>query len=217
MRFYKLLVGKIEAVGHWLAERKWSDAAFDKAVTKINAIAERFEKRFDRLGDKDTTEMAICLDGSADAIGHDTMASADLVAEIRDHGSVTVGSGRATFTAAAEGDRAFAATDAFSEVSGADFVLQMDRTVTGTNWEMTQHRVLTIDFDFLDRENAVYVDIERQKHKNTDFDVTDGNVAAAEIDANVYAEDTLLDIYADAIAVEDAFSGSTIEAKLAIG
>ncbi len=217
MWLYGLISRKVKALGNWLADQSWSDAAVDQAFVKVDAIASWLDRITRYRPDRDDSPLSMSLDGSGEAIGRDTIATADLNANVTDHGSVSIGTGRASFFAAAEGERPYATTDAYSNVDGADFVLTFDRTVTGQNWESTQHSVIALDFAAFELRNPYAFTFERDLTSDTVFDVSEGNVATADFEAEVEAEDSVLDIYADALAIEDAFSGSSIEATLAIG
>lgn len=217
MQMQRFLSNKMDIIERWLWRQDWTDAVFDQVVAKVNQLADLADRKFGHLKAFDKTPLALSVDGSADAAGHDTVARAELSANITDHGSVAVGSGRSRFFAAAEEGTAYATSSASSDVSGADFVLRTSKTVTGDNWSLTEHRVIALDFDFLDLPKPRIHEIEKEIDLSQKASVGDGNIATADFDADVRAEDSYLDVYADAIAVEDAYSGSSITATLAIG
>uniref|UniRef100_A0A2A3K0Q8 Uncharacterized protein n=1 Tax=Alloyangia mangrovi TaxID=1779329 RepID=A0A2A3K0Q8_9RHOB len=157
------------------------------------------------------------IGGRAEAVGEHTIASADLRAKITDTDNASFAVASATFGAAAEGGAEFASTDAYCDVDGADFVFSRTVTTTGRNWEETTTKVIAVDFAFLENSRPIMVTPHSTYTVNSYHSVADGNVATADFDVKANAEDTLADVYAGVLAIEDTYSGSSIDAMLAIG
>lgn len=221
-------------VGKILDRGNWSDRAFERALDFLEKFVERVADggrnshpkghwgdrdsyRNDDQGDQPETSIEMEIGGTAEALGEHTLASAELQAEITDteHASFAIGSG--TFSAAAEGGAQYATTDAFCDVDGADFVFASTKTVTGKNWETTTTRVFAVDFAYLDMRNPLVITPECSYRVGSYKNVADGNVASVDFDVNVSGEHTNAEVQAGALAIEDIYSGSSIDATLAIG
>lgn len=198
-----------------------SDRAFDRLVDRIEKVATLYDKLFGWLPDVDRSPMAVALGGSADALGQDTVARADLRGDLADYGAVSVGVGRARFEARAEdgplNPQRLAFAEASSLVEGADFVVTLDRTVTGRNWETASHSYLAIDLAAVELDEPILYEVEVERQVRRARDVAEGNLADADVDVDARAESTLVDVDVDILAVEDTLSGSSVEAVLAIG
>lgn len=198
-----------------------AEAAFDKLVVEIGKLAKLYDTLFGWLPDVDRSPMAVALGGSAEALGQDTTAQAHLRAELTDYGAVTVGAGRARFEAAAEAgpmnDDAFAFAEASATIDGADFVVSLDRTVTGANWETASYAYLAIDLAAVELAEPIEFSYEVERQARRVRDVAEGNVADADVDAQAGAQDTLVDVDVELLAIEDTLSGSSVEAVLGIG
>jgi hypothetical protein len=198
-----------------------TDAGFDRVVDEIDKLAKLYDRFFGWLPDVDESPMAVALGGSADALGQNTRAEAHLQAELTDHGAVSVSVGRARFEAAAEAGPvnpdAFAFAEASAAIDGADFVIMLDRTVTGPNWAKASHAHIAIDLAALDLAEPIEFTFEVEREARRARDVAEGNVASTDVDAQAGSEDTFVDVEVDLLAVEDALSGSSVEAVLGIG
>ncbi|MBE9636208.1 hypothetical protein IQ782_05065 [Salipiger pacificus] len=219
----KFIYSQISSIAKMLNSNNWSDRMMDRAVDMLERLADRVEHLSGRISDNDgysgPFDSAIDMEigGSAQAAGEHTIASADLSAEITDTDNASIAVGNATFQAAAEGGAEFVTTDAYSNVSGADFVLSWTGTTSGKNWETTTTKVLAVDFAFYESNEPVIVAPDSDHHTHSYHNVADGNVATAEFDVTANAEDSLVDVYAGVLAIEDTYSGSAIDAFLAIG
>ncbi len=208
---------EFKSIERFLDRKKWVDSAFDKALERVEKLAETISKLFGWATDIDKSPIALTLEGSADAFGTDTVSRAELDANIVDYGSAAVAHGSASFRAAAEGGTEVALTDAFGEVSGADFVLQMDTDIQGENWAESTHRFIALDLDFLDFPDLTRVNVELAADADDRAHVGAGNIATATFDAAVDAPVGAVDVVAEVLAVEDVLSGSSLQATLAIG
>ena len=227
----RLISAQISSIGKMLNKSDWSDRIIDRAIDMLDRLADRIERltdRNDRISDRHhhqdhdndrpvETAIDMELGGSAEAVGEHTIASADLRAKLTDTDNASFAVTSSTFRAAAEGGAEFALTDAYCDVDGADFVFSRTVTTTGRNWETTTTKVIAVDFAFLDNGRPIMVTPHSTYTVNSYQSVADGNVATADFDVKANAEDTLADVYAGVLAIEDTYSGSSIDAMLAIG
>lgn len=192
------------------------DSVFDTAASRIETLGRKLSSW--TKDDKDATPMAVHLDGFADASGVDTVADADLWARMIDLEGATVAFGRAEFTAAARGGDELVAAEAFCEIDGADFVLKVSHSVSGRNFQSDKVSFFAIDLDCIDlADDPVELDLDLSARSSRSKAVAEGNLALAEFFAEVEAEDSFVDVFSDVLAVEDRFSGSSIQATLAVG
>ncbi|WP_194135505.1 hypothetical protein [Salipiger mangrovisoli] len=225
MEGHDLYSAVLARVSKILERGSWSDRALDRALDFLEDFVERAATghrggRLHSRCDEDArgeTSIDMVLGGSAEAVGEHTFASAELDAKIVDTGRASFAIGSASFLAAAEGGAQYATTDAFCEVDGADFVFTKTRTVTGKNWEETTTQVFAVDFADLTLRNPLIITPESSYRVGSYQHVSDGNVAEVDFDVEVRAEHTYADVYAGALTIEDSYSGSLIEATLAIG
>jgi len=213
----RFLANKFDVIGKWLSHQDWTDATFDKLVAKVNNITTQAEAKFGDMPPVDVSPLSLNLQGTADAAGYDTVATAHLTASITDSESVSVGLGEASFFAAAEEGAAYATTSASSDLSGADFEFCITTTVTGENWSLTENCVIAIDFDFFENSTSQAYEYNEEIISLEQESLGDGNVAMVDFVAEVSAYNSLVDVNADAIVIEDVYSGSSISAVLAIG
>ena len=201
------------------AQRK-PDLDFDALVDGVGRLATFYDRLFGWLPDRDRSPVSVSLGGSADAVGQNTVARTHLEASLVDYGAVSVGFGRARFEARAEAGPenpdALAFAEASSQVEGADFVVTLDRTVTGPNWEVASHAYFAVDLAAIELHDPIELSYEIERQSRRVRDVADGNVADAEVDAEARSDDTLVDLDLDLLAIEDTLSGSSVEAVLAI-
>lgn len=204
-------------VGAILDRGNWSDWAIGRAMDFLEGFAARLTGS--RHNPRDRLESAIDMEmgGSAEAVGEHTRATADLSAELRDTDAASFALGRATFKAAAEGGAEFAAAYSYCDVSGADFVFTRTTTRTGQNWEESTTKVFAVDFAYLDTGQPIMITPESSYSVNSYLSVANGNVADADFDVKVSGENSLADVSAGVLAIEDVYSGSSIDATLAIG
>lgn len=198
-----------------------SEEAFDAAVAKIDALAATVSRWMSRAPDRDETPMSMELHGSADAAGEHTEVDVDIDGALTDHGAVSVGVGRCVTRAAAEAGprnpQSVVDADAGSSVEGADFVLTLDHTEVGPNHTTATHALIAIDLAFYDAPCMIEIGAELDELDHEVIDVAEGNRARVAFDADIRGDDGLVDVVAQAVVVEDRFSGSTLDAMLAIG
>lgn len=201
--------------------RSASDETFDAAVAKINALAETASRWMSWAPERDESPMSMELYVSADAAGENTAVGVDIDGSLVDHGAISVGVGRCTAQSAAEAGEGnsmeVAEAEAGSVVDGADFVLAFDHLETGPNHAAATHAVVAIDFDFYEAPSPFGVDLDGHAFTDDVADLDEGNHASVSIDVDVSADDSLADVMAEALVIEDRFSGSSIDAMLAIG
>lgn len=217
MPSYRWFMNKIEAIAMRLERGPVSEAKFQKAVERIEALAEKAAAKLAAARDVDETPMAILVDGTAEAVGQNTHATGNLRASLTDYGALSVGVGYARFEAAACGGQEVAFADAGSLISGADLVLTADIRTTGRNWETAEHRFVAIDLDCVDLARPISFGVGVERTSRTAWSVAEGNLATAEFDVAVEAENSFADVTVDVLTVEDLYSGSTVEGALAIG
>ncbi len=182
----------------------------------------------------DPSALALVLGGEATAIGEDTLAVGSMSAELDTTGLLATMQGSASFVAVAEspGDEiAFATANSFGGLSGADFLLVFtsntqivdqgpDGSVAIATSEMTLYG---LDFDSIAAGGSTEADpmldplaeseLPATMDPATDdedlydlaFDI-EGNVAVLEITAEVSGPDTLLEVGASVLTVEDTLS-----------
>ncbi|MCA0939636.1 hypothetical protein LCM28_07100 [Salipiger pacificus] len=203
--------------GRMLEKGDWSDKAIALVVDYLEHLAETIAGALESPLDQYSSAMDVEIGGTAEAEGEHTRAKADLTAELSDteYGSFAVGSG--TFSAAAEGGAETATTNAFCDVDGADFVFTRTTTTTGENWSETRTQMIAVDFACIDMDSTLMITPESSYRLGTYQHVESGNVATVDFDVEVNATHSYAEVSTGAIAVEDTYSGSSIEATLAIG
>lgn len=212
-----MYLSALARVGSILERGNWSNRAIDLAVSFLEGIADRLSGSIRNPGERLESAIDVEMGGSAEAVGEHTIASADLKAEIVDSDLASFALGSATFKAAAEGGPEYATAYTYCDVSGADFVFTKTTTKSGANWEEATTKVFAVDFAYLDTGTPIYVTPEASYTYDNYKKVAGGNIATADFEVQVSAEDTLADVYASAVAIEDVYSGSSIDATLAIG
>ena len=172
----------------------------------------------------DTSPTISLLGGDGTAVGEDTLVDADIFSRLIDFGSVTVAFGTAKFSSAAVSDQdpAFAAATTFADVSGADFVFVFNKTVSassdcGTSYatETSTTTYIAIDFEEFDfREGQItynfysaltYLD-GCERCSGSRIPNIDGNVSMLEVDAQALGQNTLVDVLASILTIENQLS-----------
>lgn len=110
-----------------------------------------------------------------------------------------------------------AATNAYCDVEGADFVFTRTTTTTGENWSETRTQLIAVDFACIDTGSTLMITPENSYLLDSYQQVESGNLATVNFDVAVSATHTDADVSTGAIAIEDTYSGSSIDASLAIG
>ena len=200
-----------------LQKGDWSEKTIAMVVDYLEHLAETVAGSLGSASEQSSSAMDVEIGGTAEAGGEHTRASADLTAELSDtdYGSFAVGSG--TFFAAAEGGAETAATNAYCDVEGADFVFTRTTTTTGENWSETKTQLIAVDFACIDAGSTLMITPESSYLLDSYQQVESGNLATVNFDVAVSATHTDADISTGAIAIEDTYSGSSIDASLAIG
>jgi hypothetical protein len=192
----------------------------------------------------DTSGLAMVLGGEATAVGADTLAAADMMAQLDGTGLVATAEGAATFVAvaASPGDEiAFATADSFGGLSGADFqvVLTSNTQIIDQGPDesiavaSSSTALYGLDFDSTTASGSAGSDpmldpiAEDELPEITDPTSNDqsyldlgyeieGNVAVLDIAADASGQDTLLEIAASVLTVEDTLSTVTGEIIAAV-
>jgi hypothetical protein len=185
----------------------------------------------------DTTPMAAMIGGDGTAIGEDTLVDANIFSRLIDLGSVTIGFGTAVFNSAAvSGDgTAFASATTFADIAGADFVFIFNKTlsVDGSNCDVpyaTEYSTTTFiaidfeDFDFAEGPLTFdfydlygYLEGGCQSCGGRKVPNLDGNVALLDADVQALAQNTLADVLASVLTLEDQLSTVSAMAVSAVG
>ncbi|MBX9776822.1 MAG: hypothetical protein K2Y71_20780 [Xanthobacteraceae bacterium] len=213
----------IERQGKWLdVEIEIGSLDFD---FKLNA----------RQLQPDTTPIACVLGGDGAAIGVDTLVDADIFSRLIDLGAVTIAFGTAKFSSAAisDEDPAFAAATTFAEVAGADFVFVFNKTVStsgdcGPSYatETSTTSYIAIDFEGFDlKEGQIAFNFyDARAYLNgcgrcgqSDAPTIDGNVSMLDVDAQALGENTLVDVLASILTIEDHLSSVSAVTVSSVG
>jgi hypothetical protein len=193
----------------------------------------------------DSSGLALVLGGEATAIGEDTLAVGSMSADLDATGSLATVEGNASFIAVAEttGDEtAFVTADSFGGLSGADllFVLTSntqivdqgpdgslaiatsDITLYGLDFDSTAGGGGSTESDpMLDplAESELPATMDSTTDDEDLYDLAldiEGNVAVLEVTAEVSGQDTLLEVGASVLTVEDTLSTVTGEIIAAV-
>jgi hypothetical protein len=178
-----------------------------------------------RLLQPDETPMTAVVGGEGNAVGEDTLVDAVILSRLADRGAVTIAFGSASFEsiAVSEDDLVFASAITFAEISGADLVFTFTRSTStscsedGSSFasEQSTTRYVAIDFeefDFLGGPLVLNYDdagryLGHGSCRCNDGDIQiDGNVAQLDADASAEDENTLVDVSASLLTVEDQLS-----------
>ena len=168
-------------------------------------------------GFEDEDDLQIIIGGDADAIGEHTFADGKITGMIEDKGFVTVGRATAVFEASADdGDGGFAVATAetFAEVTGADFVFTFTREwnsddeggFSSTAADKSVTTVYAIDFEFWSPRHTIEVHTTFGTGEFEPDILPDGNISTFEADLKALGDDTFVELFSDAFAVEDQFS-----------
>jgi hypothetical protein len=186
----------------------------------------------------DTTPMTAMIGGDGTAIGEDTLVDANIFSRLIDFGAVTIGFGTATFNSAAvsEDGMAFATAETFADVSGADFVFIFNNTtlIDGSSCDLpyaTANSTTTFiaidfeDFDFAEGQLTFFYDAYGYLEggcgsgscNGSSVPSLDGNVAMLSADLEALGENTLVDVLASILTLEDQLSTVTAMGISAVG
>jgi hypothetical protein len=174
--------------------------------------------------------MVTILFGDAAAFGQDTLASVEATLGLTDHGNVTKATGVVMAVAISDGSGdgnpfVLADTDVF--VSGADKVHIKTSTIPveqgGVSYEISVLTFKAMDHANKDGEMTMKIhdkspDTDHPGHDVLDLTIQlDGNVATAIFDAQASADNSLVQVEASVLAVQDELSLSTIMTTAAVG
>jgi len=178
-----------------------------------------------------TSPLVTKLGGEATAIGENTLATATADSTIADKGAVTKAKGTITATATAQAggeDLTYAAAYTYAEIEGAD----QFKTKTNTHYTTSENEGQTIvtetsvtKFHAMAKETGEDVKIPKQPtvQDNTDDAASwdaggsiDGNVAAVDVDAQAYGENSYVSVDASLLAFEDQMSTVSISVITAV-
>jgi hypothetical protein len=207
---------------HTAGHRGTVTQKFDSLVSRLDSAAQRINDRADarKLKDIDDTPITVTFGGEASAFGAETTASSVMRGTVVDLGLVSYAIGTCSFTAtatAAEGDTAVAVANSFATVTGADLVITFTRS---GSTDLTQgadlaHATsttsfLAIDLEFWDSARGpIVIDYDGDL---CDFKVPRGferNTAVLDALLQAFGENTLSDLQADVLTVEDTLSTVT--------
>ena len=222
MKLLKPFNGLVAQVSQILNRGDFSDSAIQSACAKIAAFADQMQSQLSKNKafapySHDDTPMALFAETSGDAIGDQTSAQSSLKAGLIDYKNVTIAIGTATSVAVAEGGAEVAATSAFTEVVGSNFALTKTYTATGDNWQKSTQALFAIDFKFLDDDINLSLSHEAQLLTDSRLSTSGGNVARVDFDVTARGTNTSVQVFADALAVEDTISSTYVAADLVVG
>ncbi len=166
-----------------------------------------------------TASIETVVIGDAAAAGQETFTSVDATVTAADLGNKSIVKGEITAVAIVEpteSETVFA--DAFTDVSvsDADKIKIKTKIVSASNGETSKTKFKAIDQDGYDGDPKVVYKI---KEKTVDEIATDldGNVAIVKFDAQATGENSLVQVDATALAIEDELSLSTVMVVSAVG
>ena len=167
----------------------------------------------------DTTSLETTLVGDAAAAGQETFTSVDATVDAGNLSNKSFVKGQITAVAVVEpieGEQTF--TDAFTDVSvtAADTIKIKTKIVSASNGETSETSFKATDHYGEDGDPKVTYKVKEKSVDEIPID-PDGNVAIATFDAQATGENTLVQVDAAALAVEDELSLSTVVVVTAIG
>jgi hypothetical protein len=185
----------------------------------------------------DNTPMTAMIGGEGTAVGDDTLVDANIFSRLIDLGSMTIGFGTAVFNSAAVSDDGsiFASANTFADVSGADLVFIFNKTTSAdgsssdlsyaTAYSTTTYIAIDFeDFDFAEGQLTFnfydaygYLEGGCGKCNGSNVPSLDGNVAVLDADLQALGENTLVDLLASILTVEDQLSTITAMGISAVG
>lgn len=146
------------------------------------------------------------LSGEATAVGDDTATAVNTVLDLVDHGPVTIGMGEVTAVAVVEDGIAYAETGA---AASGDIIIIQARGKSGGGHEVSTTRIKVIDIEKIDGRTKVIYNEQNVEQEDFSLDIN-GNIATASIEGQVVGENTLLDVDAFVMTVEDSLSTSAV-------
>jgi len=174
-------------------------------------------RKLPALEPDDHPGLTMVVGGEATAVGDETRAKGEIRAEIDSAGRAVVAFAQMDWVARAEdAESAFAATEQFFEIDGADAILfievqrSTDDTDANTGYSASRSKMLVaaidwLDFDFARGPIVNGVEIDREGVMRDRF-VSGGNKARFEGEFRVFGDDTLATLDAEAISIEASLS-----------
>ncbi len=166
-----------------------------------------------------TSGMAVSVIAGADAFGENTSSHIEANMRMFDRGLASFAAGSATSTAAANGQGTYAATYAQADVIGADLGQVETKQVASDDGSFmsttTTFAAIDLKFDLNNLGGGGTQMSGRPGSADPQVNVT-GNVASFEVDAVVEGPNSYVDVVADALAIEDAMSSTTVSATTAL-
>lgn len=171
--------------------------------------------------------MLLTLLGSADAVGVDTYAAAEVSVRLHQRGIVTLAYGSLDFRAEARapaGGTAFAITATDISAAGADFFLANTAHASGEGRAAGQAwatATSTTSFFALDVQGFQFSGgpvsrvTETQANLGRPGGTVQGNVAVFDVDSQTFGDNTLNDVTVSALTVEDQFSTISVQVIVA--
>lgn len=199
----------------------FSEKAIEKTISKVLKLADNLEKVLTKfmggafLHDDDNG-MAMSAQTGGDSVGEKTFAASSVKASIVDYGNVSIGFASATSVAVAEGGAEFAATATFTAVGGSDLVFTRTVNTKGANFSTSTEYLVAIDFKFL-RDSNFKLARNKEIQKDAYADAAPGNTAIVDWDVSAHSTDTFVAVSADALAIANTISSTSITADLGIG
>lgn len=231
-------IERTEIPGHstlFAAERAFDNGNVTEAAQHILDYS-AFINQFYDLGrnpgffvaDQDSS-VWLSLFGSSVAVGEHTLSSGQLNATLQQAGDVTLGLAIARFVAYADDPEgnAFAVTDAFAEVLGADIVFLYELFTStqgpypdaGFAGAQSTMAVVALDCNRFDFAQGPYVvEIERDGSGTLPNGHLDpGNAAIFEGLVEAFGPNTLASLEVNVLAVQDSLSTVEVVAQLGVG
>jgi hypothetical protein len=183
--------------------------------------------------------MTAVIGGEGTAVGENTLVDANIFSRLIDLGSVTIGFGTAIFNSAAVSDDGsiFASANTFADVSGADLVFVFNKTtsIDGSSCDLpyatasSTTTYIAIDFEdfdfaegqltfnFYDAYGYLEGGCGSGRCNGSNVPSLDGNVAMLNADLQALGENTLVDVLASILTLEDQLSTVTAMGISAVG
>jgi hypothetical protein len=224
------LSGFGSALSFFQTAARWStvDQSFDCLVSRLDGAAQRINDRATAANWKDIDDTPICatFGGEASAFGVDTTASSSMRGTAVDLGLVSYAIGTCSFTATATAtgdDTAMAVSNSFAAVTGADLVITFTRSgstdlAQGADLAHATSTTsfLAIDLEFWDSARGpIMIDYDWDLCRLKLPAGIEGNTAVLDALLQAFGENTLAQLDATALSIEDTLSTATAVGTLA--
>ena len=176
----------------------------------------------------ESVSSAVTVYGTADAVGENTLATADISLKVSEKNQGTKIKGEVTTTAAAtssDGDGVYASAQTDVEFSGVDKSSALTRTKrssgeeNGVSWsvETTTTKFRAIDASGRQSDDqSLTVESTKVRVSNDPPAALEGNVAAAEIEAVIEADNSLNEASIDVLVITDQYSSVSLSATATV-